>query len=95
MTFQEPTPKGFSYVKYANALDDFLKLFGAEANVEERSFAIPRTLRFDKPEDSQFDNRAYHEAVAEHLGSLPEDQFQEAAKTLCPDAAARARRFTQ
>jgi hypothetical protein len=65
-----------------NNLDDFLKLFGAETPVDEGQVEQyhERFVSTD-PQDSQFDNGAYHDAVAEHLGTLPDDQFQQAAKT--------------
>lgn len=62
-------------------MEDFLKLFGggAPAN-EEQATQFHERFVSTKPEDSQFDNGAYHDAVTEHLNTLPADQFHEVAK---------------
>ena len=64
-----------------------MNLFGADSTVDEQQ-AAQYHERFvsTKPEDDRFDNNAYHEAVAEHLGTLPDDQFHQVAK----DAVAQA-----
>src|SRR4051794_23634770 len=64
-----------------NTLDDFMKLFGGGSAADEQQ-AAQYHERFvsTNPEDNQFDNSTYHEAVAEHLSAVPEDQFHAAAK---------------
>ena len=64
-----------------NTMEDFLKLFsgGAPAN-EEQAAQFHERFVSTKPEDSQFDNGAYHDALAEHLKTLPADQFHQVAK---------------
>jgi len=43
------------------------------------------------PEDNQFDNSAYHEAAAQHLATLPDDQFHDAARNAIAQAPPRER----
>ena len=75
-----------------NTIDDFLKLFGGDSAVDEQQ-AAQYHERFvsTKPEDNHFDNSAYHEAVAEHLETLPDDQFHEAAKNAIAQAPPQER----
>jgi hypothetical protein len=64
-----------------NTIDDFLKLFGGNSPVtEEQAAQFHERFVSTKPEDKQFDNGAYHDAVAEHLQTLPADEFHEVAK---------------
>lgn len=64
-----------------NSMDDFLKLFGGDSSVnEEQAAQFHERFVSTKPEDKQFDNGAYHDAVAEHLQTLPADEFHEVAK---------------
>ena len=73
-------------------IDDFLKLFGADSAVDEQQ-AEQYHERFvsTKPEDNRFDNDAYHEAFAEHLETLPDDQFHQAAKNAIAQAPPQER----
>ena len=65
----------------SNTMDDFLKLFGGNSPVnEEQAAQFHERFVSTKPEDKQFDNGAYHDAVAEHLKTLPADEFHEVAK---------------
>jgi hypothetical protein len=76
----------------ANTLDDFLKMFSGGSNVDEQQAAeYHDRFMSTKPEDNQFDNGAYHDAVAEHLQKMPDDQFQEAAKTAIAQAPPQER----
>jgi hypothetical protein len=65
----------------AMGIDDFLKVLGGGSTVDDQQ-ATQLHERFvsTKPEDSQFDNGVYHEAVTEQLGALPDDQFHDVAK---------------
>jgi len=64
-----------------STMDDFLKLFGGDAPVnEEQAAQFHERFVSTKPEDKQFDNGAYHDAVTEHLQTLPADEFHEVAK---------------
>ncbi|HSP45011.1 MAG TPA: hypothetical protein VLO30_03380, partial [Chthoniobacterales bacterium] len=76
----------------ANGIDDFLKLFGAGSTPDQKQ-ATQYHDRFvsTKPEDSQFDNGAYHDAVAQHLEKLPDDQFHDAAKSAIAQAPPQER----
>ena len=41
--------------------------------------------------DSDFDNQTYHQSATEYLGKLPDDQFQEAARTAYNQVPAQER----
>jgi hypothetical protein len=62
-------------------VDDFMQRFGGGGTMDE-SEAAQYHDRFisDHPNDSQFDNRTYHQAATQYLGKLPDDQFQQAAQ---------------
>jgi len=76
-----------------NTLDDFMKLFGGSSNVDEQQAAqFHDRFVSNNPEDNQFDNSTYHEAVAEHIATLPDDQFHEAAKNALAEAPPQERR---
>ncbi|MEP6603433.1 MAG: hypothetical protein ABJB69_05765 [Spartobacteria bacterium] len=65
----------------ADTVDDFMKRFGSGGTVDEQQAAqFHDRFVSTKPEDNQFNNGAYHDAVAEHLGTLPDDQFRQAAQ---------------
>jgi hypothetical protein len=75
-----------------NTLDDFLDLFGAgSAADDQRAAQFHDRFVSNSAEDSSFDNRAYHEAVTEHLQALPGDQFQDAAKSAIAQAPPQER----
>jgi hypothetical protein len=76
-----------------NTIDDFLKLFGAGSQPADGQQAAQYHERFvsTKPEDTPFDNSAYHEAVAEHIETLPDGQFHEAAKNALAQAPPQER----
>ncbi len=75
-----------------NTLDEFMKLFGGDTTVDEQQ-AAQYHERFvsTNPEDNQFENSAYHEAVAEHVATLPDDQFHDAAKNAIAQAPPQER----
>jgi len=76
----------------ANGIDDFLKMFGAGSTPDPAQAAeFQKRFVSTKPEDSQFENGAYHDAVAEHLQTLPDDQFQDAAKNAIAQAPPQER----
>ena len=64
-----------------NTIDDFMKRFSSGGTIDDQ-MAVQMHDRFvsTRPEDNQFDNRAYHEAATEYLGRLPDDQFRSAAR---------------
>ena len=64
-----------------NTVDDFMKRFGSGGTVDDQ-MAEQMHDRFmsTRPEDSQFENSAYHAAATEYLGKLPDDQFHAAAR---------------
>ncbi len=74
-----------------NTIDDFLKLFGDSGVDDQQAAQYHERFVSTKPEDSHFDNNAYHEAVAEHLETLPDDQFHEAAKNAIAQAPPQER----
>ena len=64
-----------------NTIDDFMKRFGSGETVDDQQAAqLHDRFVSARTEDSQFDNRAYHEAAAEYIGRLPDDQFRNAAR---------------
>ncbi|MEP6699451.1 MAG: hypothetical protein ABJB09_06940 [Verrucomicrobiota bacterium] len=75
-----------------DTVDDFMKRFGGGGTVDDQQAAQYHD-RFvsTKPEDRQFDNGAYHDAVTEHLGTLPDNQFQEAARNAVAQAPPQQR----
>jgi len=52
-----------------NTIDDFMKRFSSGGTVDDQ-MAVQMHDRFvsTRPEDSQFDNSAYHKAAAEYIG---------------------------
>jgi hypothetical protein len=65
----------------ANSIDDFLKILGGGSNVDHQQAAdFHDRFTSTRPEDSQFDNNVYHDAVAEKITALPDDEFHEVAK---------------
>ena len=70
-----------------NTVDDFMKRFGSGGTIDDQ-LAAQMHDRFvsTKAEDSQFDNRAYHEAAAQYIGKLPDDQFRDAARNAVTQA---------
>jgi hypothetical protein len=63
-----------------NTIEDFLKLFAGNTAVDPQQAAqFHDRFMSTKPEDNQFDNSAYHAAAAQHLATLPNDQFHDAA----------------
>ncbi len=75
-----------------DTVDDFMKRFGSGGTVDDQQAAQYHD-RFvsTKPEDHQFDSGAYHDAVTEHLGKLPDDQFHEAARNAVAQAPPQQR----
>jgi len=64
-----------------NTIDDFMKRFGSGETVDDQQAAqLHDRFISARAEDSQFDNRAYHQAAAEYIGKLPDDQFRNAAR---------------
>ncbi len=76
----------------AETVDDFIRRFGAGGTVDEQEAAKYHD-RFvsTKPEDSQFDNRAYQQGAAEYLGKLPDNQFHDAARNAIAQAPPQER----
>ncbi|MDQ3622569.1 MAG: hypothetical protein M3463_08785 [Verrucomicrobiota bacterium] len=69
-------------------VDDFMRRFGGKETVDDRE----ATQYFDrfvstKDDDRDFDNEAIHHGATEYLGKLPDDQFQEAARSAYKQAA--------
>ena len=76
----------------AETVDDFIKHFGGGRTVDDEEAAKYHD-RFvsTRPEDSQFDNRAYQQGAAEYLGKLPSDQFHDAARNAIAQAPPQQR----
>lgn len=64
-----------------DTVDDFMRRFGAGGTVDDEQAArLHDRFVSSNPEDSQFDSAAYHAGATQHLGTLPDDQFHEAAR---------------
>jgi len=64
-------------------LEDFLQQFaGGSGKADDKAVADyhDRFVSTDA-NDRDFENQAYHESAAEHLQQLPDDQFDQAART--------------
>ena len=66
----------------AETVDDFMKRFGGQGTIDDRE-AQKYHDRFvsTHENDRDFDNDAYHQGATEYLGKLPDDQFQQAARS--------------
>jgi hypothetical protein len=73
-------------------VDDFMSRFGGNQTVDDREAAQYHD-RFvsTKPEDRDFDNQTYHQSATEYLGKLPDDEFQQAARTAVAQAPPQER----
>jgi hypothetical protein len=63
-----------------NTLDDFMKLFGTGSADEQQAAQYHERFVSTNPEDNHFDNSTYADAAAQHIATLPDDQFHAAAK---------------
>lgn len=63
-----------------NSIDDFMQRFGGQGSVSDDDVARAHD-RFisDDPADRDFDRGSYEQAAVQHLGQLPDDQFEHAA----------------
>src|SRR6478672_2619709 len=61
-------------------VDDFISRFGGQGTVDDRE-ASQYVDRFASTHerDRAFDNEAFHRGATEYLGTLPDDQFHQAA----------------
>jgi hypothetical protein len=75
-----------------DTVDDFMKRFGTEGTIDDRE-AQKYHDRFVSTDDKDrdFDNDAYHQGATEYLGKLPDDQFQQAARTAVSQAPPQER----
>jgi hypothetical protein len=69
-------------------VDDFMKRFGGSDAIDD-SEAQQYHDRFvsTNPDDRTFDNQTYNQSATEYLGKLPDDKFQDAARTAYNQAA--------
>ena len=63
-------------------VDDFMNRFGGGGTIDD-SDAQQLHDRFvsTNPDDRAFDNQTYNQSATEYLGKLPDDQFQDAARS--------------
>jgi hypothetical protein len=73
-------------------VDDFMNRFGGSGTIDD-SEAQQYHDRFvsTNSNDRDFDNQTYHKSATEYLGKLPDDQFQDAARTAYNQAAPQER----
>ncbi len=75
-----------------DTVDDFMKRFSGGGSVDDEQAAqFHDRFVSTKPEDSQFENRAYHEGATEYLGKLPDEKFHEAARNAVAQAPPQER----
>ena len=73
-------------------VDDFMNRFGGGGTIDDNE-AQQYHDRFVSTDskDRDFDNQTYHKSATEYLGKLPDDQFQDAARTAYNQAAPQER----
>ena len=66
----------------AGTVDDFMSRFSGGGTIDD-SEAKQLHDRFvsTNPDDRAFDNQTYNQSATEYLGKLPDDQFQDAARS--------------
>jgi hypothetical protein len=63
-------------------VDDFINRFGGGGTVDDSQAQQYHDKFVSKSaQDSDFDNEAFHQGATEYLGKLPDDQFQQAARS--------------
>lgn len=73
-------------------VDDFMRRFGGSNTVDDRDAAsFHDRFTSTKDDDRDFDNRTYNESATEYLGKLPDDQFQQAARSAVSHAPPQER----
>lgn len=75
-----------------DTVDDFMRRFGGNTTVDDREAAAYHD-RFVSPReaDKEFDKSTYNESATEYLGKLPDDQFQQAARSAVSQAPPQER----
>jgi hypothetical protein len=70
-----------------DTVDDFMRRFGNDQTIDDRDAAQYHD-RFTSthPDDSGFDNQTYHQSATEYLGKLPDEEFQQSARTAIAQA---------
>jgi len=73
-------------------VDDFMRRFGGEQTMDDREAAAyhDRFASTD-PNDRDFDNQTYNQSATEYLGKLPDDEFQQGARSAIAQAPAQER----
>jgi hypothetical protein len=73
-------------------VDDFMNRFGGGGTIDDNE-AQQYHDRFvsTNPNDRDFDNQTYHQSATEYLGKLPDEKFQEAARSAYSQAAPQDR----
>jgi hypothetical protein len=75
----------------AGFLDQFLQQFAGGSPNESNAAEFHDRFLSDHENDREFDKQTYHEATAEHLQQLPDDQFHDAARNAVAQAAPQQR----
>lgn len=72
----------------ADTVDDFMRRFGGSGTIDDQQASqyYDRFASLDE-RDREFDNDTMQEGATEYLGKLPDQQFQEAARTAYSQAA--------
>src|SRR5215211_7420863 len=75
----------------AGLLDNFLQQFTGGAPSEDAAQQFHDRFVSTHENDREFDNDTYHQAAAEHLQQLPDDQFQDATRNAISQAPPQQR----
>lgn len=75
-----------------NNVDDFMRRFGASSTVDDRdAAAFHDRFTSNSDDDRDFDKGTYNDSATEYLGKLPDDQFQQAARSAVSKAPPQER----
>jgi hypothetical protein len=75
-----------------DTVDDFMRRFGGNQTIDDREAAqFHDRFTSTHPDDSAFDNRTYHQSATEYLGKLPDDEFEQGARTAIAQAPPQER----
>lgn len=72
-------------------LEDFLQQFTGGAPANANASELHDRFVSTNESDKEFDSQTYHQAAAEHLQQLPDDQFHEAARNAVAQAPPQQR----
>ena len=73
-------------------VDDFMSRFGGKQTIDDRdAAAFHDRFTSTHDDDRDFDNQTYHQSATEYLGKLPDDEFQQNARSAISQAPPQER----